>query len=120
MLIKNVYITATGSFLPNQPVENEEIENYPGRIGGVPPRMKAVFLRKNGIKRRYYVPDTQQNTTHLAYQMTALAVKNCLSSSSVNNSGVALLSATTTQSNLQIPGFASIAQAKCALMGEVV
>ncbi len=121
MLPKNVYITASGSFLPNHPVENEEMENYLGMIDGIPSRMKAVFLRKNGIKRRYYALDTEQNTTHQAYQMAALAVKNCIGGSSVSSHDVNLLSAATTQSDLPVPGFASMVHAesgigKCALV----
>lgn len=63
----NAYITASGSFLPNKPVNNEEMENYLGMLSEVPSRRKAVYLRKNGIKRRYYALDKNQNTTHLAY-----------------------------------------------------
>lgn len=120
MLTKEVYITASGSFLPNQAVENEEMENYLGLIGGIPSRRKAVFLRKNGIKRRYYALNTDQNTTHQAYQMAALAVKNCVKSSSTDSSEIDLLSAATTQSDLPVPGFASMVHAesdigRCAL-----
>ena len=54
--MQNVYITAACSFLPNQPVDNDEMENYLGMLSGVPSRRKAVYLRKNGINRRYYSP----------------------------------------------------------------
>ena len=113
--MENVYITAAGSFLPNQPVENAEMEDYLGMVGGTPSRMKAIYLRKNGIKQRYYALDKHQNTTHLAYKMAAQAVKRCISNSSVDSSEIRLLSAATTQSDLPVPGFASMVHAEAGI-----
>ena len=110
-----VYITATGSYLPNEPVANEEIESFLGLINETPSRTKNIFLRKNGIKSRYYALDKQQNTTHKAYEMAALAVKNCIASSSLSSSEVEMLSAATTQSDLPVPGFASMVHAESGI-----
>ena len=54
---KNVYISRTAAFLPNDPVENDEIENVLGMIGDKPSRAKRIILKQNGIKQRYYVLD---------------------------------------------------------------
>ena len=78
-----VYITSTGSFLPNAPVANADMENFLGLFNNVPSRTKDIFLRKNGIKTRHYALDTNQQTTHKAYEMAALAVKNCINASSL-------------------------------------
>ncbi|WPQ62514.1 hypothetical protein SIO70_29570 [Chitinophaga sancti] len=47
--MNKVYITATGQYLPNTPVANDEMELYPGSINNTPSRVKDIFLRKNGI-----------------------------------------------------------------------
>ena len=65
--------------LPNAPVENDEIENVLGMIGGKPSRAKRIILRQNGIKQRYYVIDPV--TGEINYnnvQLTAQAVRNLL------------------------------------------
>ncbi|MFD1258345.1 beta-ketoacyl-ACP synthase III [Mucilaginibacter terrae] len=113
--MKSVYITSSGRFLPNQPVENDQIENYLGMLGGAPSRTKNIFLRKNGIKRRYYALNSNQDTTHRAYEMAALAVKDCLKKSNVNTDEIDMLSAATTQSDLPVPGFASMVHASSGI-----
>ncbi|OAQ40599.1 3-oxoacyl-ACP synthase [Pedobacter psychrophilus] len=110
-----VYITATGSYLPNKPVDNDEMENFLGLINETPSRTRAIFLRKNGIKTRFYALDRQQNTTHKAYEMAALAVRNCINVSSLDFSEVEMLSAATTQSDLPVPGFASMVHAESGI-----
>lgn len=77
----DVYITQTASVLPNEPVNNDEIEDVLGMIGDRPSRTKRIILRQNGITERYYVldPKTRQpNYTNA--QLTADAVRrlfNC-------------------------------------------
>ncbi|EDM37970.1 3-oxoacyl-(acyl carrier protein) synthase [Pedobacter sp. BAL39] len=113
--MNKVYINATGIFLPNEPVENNQMEDYLGLINDVPSRTKDIFLRKNGIKRRYYALDSSQNTTHKAYEMAALAVKDCIDSSTADYNGIDLLCAATTQSDMPIPGFASMVHASSGI-----
>lgn len=113
--MSKVYITATGSYLPNEPVANEEMERFLGLINETPSRTKDIFLRKNGIKTRHYALDKQQNSTHKAYQMAAQAVKNCIAISSLDIKEVEMLSAATTQSDLPVPGFASMVHAESGI-----
>lgn len=113
--MKKVYITATGSYLPNEPVSNQDMEDFLGLINETPSRTKAIFLRKNGIKTRYYALDKQQNSTHKAYEMAASAIKNCIANSTLNSSEIEMLSAATTQSDLPVPGFASMVHAESGI-----
>ncbi len=113
--MNKVYITATGSYLPNEPVANDEMESFLGLINETPSRTRAVFLRKNGIKTRFYALDRQQNTTHKAYEMAALAVKNCVNASSLDIKEIEMLSTATTQSDLPVPGFASMVHAESGI-----
>jgi 3-oxoacyl-[acyl-carrier-protein] synthase III len=70
------YITGLGVFLPNEPVNNEEIENVLGLINGKPSRAKSRILKNNGIKSRYYAIDPKTDKqTHNNAQLTAEAVR---------------------------------------------
>ena len=50
-----VYINDIQVTLPNKPIENTEMEEYLGYIGGKRSRAKNIVLKSNGIKQRYYV-----------------------------------------------------------------
>jgi 3-oxoacyl-[acyl-carrier-protein] synthase III len=75
MSLRPVYITNTSIFMPNDPVPNDEMEDYLGYINGKPSKSKKIVLRNNGIKTRYYALNKEHKATHTNAQMTALAVK---------------------------------------------
>jgi 3-oxoacyl-[acyl-carrier-protein] synthase III len=71
-----VYIVQTSVFLPNDPVDNDAMENILGQVGHRPSRAKRTVLRSNGIKSRHYVIDPitkEPNFTNA--QITANAVR---------------------------------------------
>src|SRR6202007_1458310 len=70
-----VYINSTSKFFPNEPVSNDEMEDYLGYIDGRPSKSRKIVLRNNGIINRYYALDKNGKSTHTNAQMTALAVK---------------------------------------------
>lgn len=70
-----VYITKAAKFLPNDPVDNESMEQYLGMVDGQPSRARSLILSNNGIKRRYYALDKNGKVTHTNAQMAALAIK---------------------------------------------
>ncbi len=110
-----VFITATGKFLPNTSIPNDKMEDYLGKVNGMPSRTKDIFLRKNGIRSRYYALDTQQHTTHQAYEMASNAIDHCLEGTGTDKQDVDFLSTATTQSDLPVPGFASMVQAESGI-----
>ena len=110
-----VYITAIGSFLPGEPVGNDEMEDYLGRIGGKPSRTKARILKENGIRTRYYAIDKEQNTVYSNTDMAARAIADTIDRSSVQHADIDYLATATTHSELIIPGFASMVQASARL-----
>lgn len=77
-MLKKVYITRVSKFLPNSPIENDEIEDYLGCINGLPSKSKRLVLRNNRIKQRYYAIDKQGNVTHNNAQLAACAVRSLL------------------------------------------
>jgi len=80
MGLSPVYITQTASFFPNDPVPNEQMEEYLGYINKTPSKSKAIVLRNNGIKRRYYALTKEQKFTHTNAEMAALSVRKLFKS----------------------------------------
>lgn len=73
--MRNVYIRKAAAFLPNEAIENNEMETYLGYLNGKPSRAKAIILSRNGIKKRYYALDKEGKTTHTNAELTAEAVR---------------------------------------------
>lgn len=73
--MSEVYITRIAKFLPNQAIDNSELEEYLGTIAGKPSKSKAIVLRNNGIKSRYYALTKEGVPTHTNAEMAALSVR---------------------------------------------
>lgn len=73
--MSNVYITKASTFLPNEPVSNDEMETYLGLVNNKPSKARSLILRNNGIKTRYYALDKNGNTTHTNAEITAKAIE---------------------------------------------
>lgn len=74
-MTKHVYINNLSVALPNAVVNNNEMEDILGKVGGVKSRARAVILRSNGIKQRYYAIDPvtgEQNYTNAALAAEAV------------------------------------------------
>ena len=74
----DVFITKASRFLPNDPVENDDMEAFLGMVDGKPSKARRVILRRNGIKQRYCALDKDGNVTHTNVQMAANAVRGLL------------------------------------------
>ncbi|GAA6168974.1 beta-ketoacyl-ACP synthase III [Sessilibacter corallicola] len=109
------YINYTGSFLPGEPVDNNDIENHLGLVNGKPSRLKHKILKANGIKTRHYAIDNQQKTLYLNQQLAAKAAENCLDRAAINPEKIKLLSVATSQGDLVLPGFGSQVQAQLGM-----
>ncbi len=109
--MNEVYITSSGTFLPNKAISNDEMEDYLGRINGKNSRTKELVLKQNGIKTRHYALNIHQETTHSNAQLAVHAIENALKKSDLRSSDVELLCTGTTQGDLPIPGFASMVHA---------
>ena len=103
MPLNEVYITNTSTFFPNDPVPNEEMEEYLGVINNAPSRSKAIVLRNNGIKRRFYALTKEGIATHTNAQMTALAVKELFKNNPADIKSIELLSTGTSTPDQLMP-----------------
>lgn len=71
----DVFITKASTYLPNEPVSNDEMESYLGLVNNTPSKARALILRNNKIKTRYYALDKEGKPTHTNAQITAKAVE---------------------------------------------
>ncbi len=106
--MNKVYITSLGVFLPNEPISNDEMEEYLGKIQGKASSFKKRILEQNGIKTRFYAIDKTQKSLYSNAKMAALAVDNAIEKSNLKHKDIELLSTGTTQGDLPVPGFASM------------
>jgi 3-oxoacyl-[acyl-carrier-protein] synthase-3 len=100
------YITSTGSYLPGEAVDNENISQYLGSLIGEG-NVRKKILSANGIETRHYALDKKQNATHSLYELAAEAVRDCLPQDR-DSLNIDYLSAGTTHAPLLAPGVTSI------------
>ena len=103
MTLNEVYITRTASFFPNNPVSNDDMEEYLGYINNKPSKSKRIVLRNNGITNRYYALEKGGKVTHTNAQMTALAVKALFTNTPDEIKSVQLLSCGTSAPDQIMP-----------------
>ena len=105
---KEVYITDTSIFMPNEPVSCDEMETYLGYINEKPSKSRKIVLRNNGIQTRYYALTKEGKSTHTNAQMTALAIKELYKNDPEKIKEVELLSCGTSSPDQLLPSHASM------------
>ena len=108
------YITAAGSYLPGPRISNDEMEDYLGRIGGKPSRLRRRMLKQNGISGRHYAIDKTQRTTHQNVDLAANAVRATLAQGGLAAGDIDQLVAATSQGDLPLPGFGAMVHGELA------
>ncbi len=98
-----VYITKTSSYLPNQAVTNDEIEDFLGFINNKKSKSKALVLRSNKIKERYYAIDKNGAATHTNYELAAEAIKELFIDNPKEIKDIDLLSCGTSSPDQMMP-----------------
>jgi len=106
MSFKEVYITKTASYLPNEPVSNDEMEEYLGLINEKPSKSRRIVLRNNGIKRRFYALTKAGKATHTNAEMTALAIRKLFDGKPEDLKSFQLLSCGTSSPDQMMPSHA--------------
>lgn len=101
--LNNVYITNTAIYMPNNPVQSDEMEEYLGYINGKPSKSKKIVLRNNGIQTRYYALKKGGKPTHTNAEMTAQAVRNLFNGDTGKLNQIELLSCGTSSPDQMMP-----------------
>lgn len=110
-----IYINDIQTFMPNEPVSNDEMEEYLGYIGGKKSKAKAIVLRSNGIKQRYYVLEKgTQKALFSNAQITANAIKK-LESKDFGLEAMEVLSCGTTMPDQLMPNHTLMVQGELGL-----
>ena len=113
-LLRDVFITGTGAFLPGDPVGSEAMEDYLGRVHGRPSAIGRRALRWNGIETRHYALTPDGAPLHSNASMTARAVEVALEDAGLASSDLAHLATATTQGDFLVPGHAAAVHAELA------
>ena len=110
---KAAYINSVSAYLPNSPIPNEDMEDYIGKIGGNPSRVRSIVLRQNGIKTRYYGLDKNQSLTHSNAELAKEAVCGLFENGSIPDDLTLLACGTSTPDQL-LPSHASMVHGELA------
>lgn len=103
MSLKEVYITRTASFLPNNPISNDEMEEYLGLINDRASKSRRIVLRNNGIKNRYYAISKDGTATHTNAEMVSLAIRKLFENKPQEIKEVDLISCGTSSPDQMMP-----------------
>jgi 3-oxoacyl-[acyl-carrier-protein] synthase-3 len=106
--MEKVFITKLAKFLPNNPVNNDEMEQKLGLIGNRSSRVKSIILRQNRIKTRYYAVNEAGDATHTNAQLTALAIAGLFEGTDESLDDIRLLCCGTSSPDQMMPSHASM------------
>lgn len=112
---KDVFITGLASFFPNSPVSNDEMEEFLGLISGKHSKVQRIVLKQNGIKRRYYALNKNQEITHTNAEMAMLAIRKLLALTNKSQKDIELLACATATPDQILPSHASMVHGTWAL-----
>lgn len=112
----HVYITKTASFLPGDPVNNTQMDQFIGSINKMSGRIKNRILAENGIQQRYYAINEQGESLHSVTSMGANIVAALRAENEIQGTeDLSFLSAATTGGDCAAPGLASLIQGELHL-----
>lgn len=105
--MNEVYINRISKFLPNDPVDNDSMENRLGLIDGRHSIARRIVLRNNKIKNRYYAIDSEGKVTHNNAQLTKEAI-SALCYGGFKESDIELISCGTSSPDQILPSHAAM------------
>jgi 3-oxoacyl-[acyl-carrier-protein] synthase-3 len=105
--MKDVYITRVSKFLPNDPVDNDHMEEKLGEINGMASRARGIVLRNNKITTRYYAIDNDGQVTHNNAELTKEAIDQ-ICDETFKKEEIQLLSCGTSTPDQLLPSHASM------------
>jgi 3-oxoacyl-[acyl-carrier-protein] synthase III len=111
--VRPVYITRLSKFLPNEAIANDEMESVLGMVNGKPSKARAIVLRNNGIKTRYYA-FRDGKKTHTNAQLAAEAIRG-LFDEQLPISRLELITTGTTSPDQLLPSHAAMVHGELAI-----
>ena len=110
-----VYVTAAAQCLPGEPVGNDRMADYIGRLSPEAERFGRLTLRQNRIRSRHYAirPDGCSDWT--VAKLAGQAVRDLVERAEVDAEAIGFLATATTQNDMMVPGLASGVHAEAGL-----
>ena len=106
--MREVYINKIAAFLPNEAVDNENVEKVLGQVGPRASRARKIILNSNKIITRHYAIDPlTREATHSNAQLTATVIKK-LAEDGIDLDSVDVLACGTTIPDQLMPNHASM------------
>lgn len=105
-MINPVYINSFSSFLPLEPVSNEDMEQRLGQVGERPSRARKLVLRSNGIRQRHYVIDPETGRPRYTNAQLAAEAINALDFGSAGRDAVGCLVCSSSMPDQLMPNHA--------------
>jgi 3-oxoacyl-[acyl-carrier-protein] synthase-3 len=110
-----VYVTATGACLPGDPIGNDEMADYIGRLSPEAERLGRLTLRQNRIRKRHYALRPDGSSDWTVAKLAGQAVRTLLHGAGIDRSAIGFMATATTQNDLLVPGLASGVHAESGL-----
>ncbi|MEN8141265.1 MAG: beta-ketoacyl-ACP synthase III [Thermodesulfobacteriota bacterium] len=108
-MARPVYITGMASFLPGQPVTNDQLDNYLLGSDRVAMRTRRLILKNNGIDTRHYaIEPGSGGLSHSNAQLAAAAVRELCEEKGMEPAEINCLSCGTSSPDQLMPGHASM------------
>ncbi len=108
------FINKISKFFPNQPVSNDEMEEYLGKIKGLRSKAKNIVLRNNGITNRYYALTKEGEITHSVEDMAVEAIMT-LEKQGVDLQKIDLLTSGTASPDIQMPSLSCMVHGRLGI-----
>lgn len=119
MSLQEVFITRTAHYFPNNPVSNDEMEEYLGYINGKPSKSKRIVLRNNAITNRYYALEKGGKITHTNAQLTAEAIKELFKNDPEGIKHIDVMSCGTSSPDQMMPSHACMVHGCVPELGSI-
>jgi len=111
----DIFINSLGTFLPGPAIPSKDIENYLGHVYEKPSRHRALVLRQNKIKTRYYALNENGEAQHSSAEMAAKAVTEAVKNSEISKNDITYMATSATLGDVLVPGLASHVHAALGL-----
>src|SRR5260221_7931937 len=112
--LRDSFIRVTGICFLGEPMPNDRVEDFIGRIGGRASGVGRKALQWNGIETRHYALGPSGEALHSNASMSADAVRASLEDAGLGRGDLQFLATATTQGDYLVPGHASAVHGELA------
>src|SRR3954469_1392341 len=97
-----VYVTAAAQCLPGDPVGNDQMADYIGRLSPEAERFGRLTLRQNRIRSRHYAIRPDGSSDWTVAKLAGEAVRGLIARAEVDRERIGFLATATTQNDLMV------------------